>query len=146
MTTLLSTSMFLCMLLPQHSKLPAEYYRIPEKVRASATLVFSGVYEREASPHIPRGDKGLLVRYILTGFKVEKIYRGRIGSDYIGINSAMLPKTRYVCRTCLTPAANYLVLLKPSAESMKIIKTGKGSHYYLNALVGEEIVAIIELK
>jgi hypothetical protein len=134
------------MLLPPQPKLPAEFYRIPPKVRASATVVFSGVYEKQLSPHIPRGNTGVYARYILTGFTVENTYRGRIGSDYIGINSAMLPKTRYVCRECLTPGHHYLVLLKPGAESMKIIRTGEGAHYYLNDLDGEEIVAIIELK
>jgi hypothetical protein len=141
-----STAMLLLMLLPQQAKLPAEFYRIPQKVRTSATVVFSGVYERELSPHIPRGNTGVYARYILTGFTVENIYRGRIGSDYIGINSAMLPKTGYVCRECLVPGHHYLVLLKPSAESLKIIRTGEGRHYYLNALDGEEIVAFIELK
>jgi hypothetical protein len=134
------------MLLPPQPKLPPEFYRIPKKVRAPATVVFSGVYEKQLSPHIPRGNTGVYARYILTGFTVEHSYRGRIGGDYVGINSAMLPKTRYVCRECLTPGHHYLVLLKPSAESMKIIRTGEGRHYYLNALDGEEIVAIIELK
>jgi len=56
--------------------------------------------------------------------RFAKVYRGKIGGKSIHINGAMLPKTEYVSEE-LEVGHNYLALLRPSEESMKVIKSGE---------------------
>jgi hypothetical protein len=77
-------------------------------------------------------------------FHVTKVYRGKVGGKSIYINGAMLPKTKDV-REELEVGHNYLVLLRPGEESMKVIKSGEHVPAW-DALHGEEITAVVELK
>ena len=56
----------------------------------------------------------------------------------------MLPKTEYV-KERLTLEGKYFVLLRPSVEKMKQIRTEGGVSFW-DALRGEEIIAIVEIK
>jgi hypothetical protein len=77
-------------------------------------------------------------------FQVTKVYLGKVGGKSIYINSAMLPGTKEVSEK-LERGRNYLILLQPSEESMKAIEAGKRVPVW-DALHGEEIIAIVELK
>ena len=77
-------------------------------------------------------------------FQIKKVYRGKVGGKSVYINSGMLPKTKDVSVT-LKVGREYLVLLRPSDESMKLIKPGEYVPFW-NTLDGEEIIAIVELK
>lgn len=145
MNPLLCLVMLSFLVVPSGEKMPGRFYEIPKEIRDSATVVFSGVYGEKLSPHIPRGDDGLLVRYRLMGFGVKSIYQGKLGSDYVGIRDSCLPVKKYAGE-CLKPGVEYLVLLRPDSESSEVLRDGKGSGYYYNALGEEEIVALVELR
>ena len=77
-------------------------------------------------------------------FQITKVYRGQVGGRFIQINSSMLPKTQYVSAK-LEVGREYLVLLRPSSKSLKVLKSGD----YIpvrDALRDEEIIAIVGLK
>jgi len=139
---LLMVALLLALVL-RNQELPGEFYRIPEHVRDKATIVVSGTYGRGRSPCILRPD-GTRVWFLESWFKLTKVYRGKVGGKYIYFNSAMLPKSAEVSDD-LEVGRAYLVLLRPSEESMKAIRAGD----YVpvgDALNDEEIVAIVELK
>lgn len=77
-------------------------------------------------------------------FRIKKVHRGQVGGKYIYINSMLSPKNEKA-EGDLEVDREYLVLLRPSEESMKAIKEGK----YVSAwksLYDEEIIAIVGLK
>jgi hypothetical protein len=143
MNYLISVAALLVFLVPQDQKLPDEFYQIPEHVRAQATVIVTGTYARGRSPCIFRPD-GSRVWALESRFQVTKVYQGKVGGKSIYFNSAMLPKTEYVSAK-LEVGRNYLVILRPNAESMKIIKAGEYIPVW-DALSDEEIIAIVELK
>ena len=143
MSFLISIATLLLILVPQNQRLPDEFYQIPEHVRAKATVIVTGTYAQGRSPCIfmPDGSRRWA---LVSSFHVTKVYRGKVGGKSIYINSAMLPKTKDV-RQELEAGHNYLVLLRPGEESMKVIKSG-GHVPVWDALHGEEITAVVELK
>jgi hypothetical protein len=143
MKYLVSIAMLLLILTPQNQKSPSEFYHIPEQVRAKATIIVTGTFAQGRSPCIfmPDGSR----RWALESrFHITKVYRGKVGGKSISINSAILPKTEYVSEK-LEEGRDYLVLLRPSEESMKVIMAGKYVSVW-DALSEEEIIAIVELK
>ena len=130
-------------LVPQNQRLPSEFYQIPEQVRDKATVVVSGTYAQGRSPCIFMPD-GSRVWALESWFQITKVYRGQVGGKSIYINSAMLPKTKEVSEK-LEVGRGYLILLRPSEGSMKVIRAGEYVAVW-NALHGEEIIAIVELK
>lgn len=76
-------------------------------------------------------------------FNVKTVYRGKVGSKSIYLNSRS-PKINGESIK-LEVGRDYLVLLRPNEESMKVIKEGKVVPVW-DALQDEEIVAIVELK
>jgi len=75
-------------------------------------------------------------------FKVETVYRGKLGSKTIRINRQLLPTSTYVVSELRTDR-KYLVLLRPSDEKASKIKTKNGLTFW-DALRDEEIVSILE--
>ena len=143
MNYLISLAMLLLILVPQNQKLPEEFYRIPEHVRAEATIIIAGTYAQGRSPCIfmPDGSR----RWALESwFHVTKVYRGKVGGKSIYIKSRRLPQTKDVSEK-LEVGHQYLVLLRPGDESMKLIKAG-GYVPFWDALRDEEIITIVELK
>ncbi|MBD0372402.1 MAG: hypothetical protein ICV60_16280 [Pyrinomonadaceae bacterium] len=143
MNYLISIATLLLILAPQNQKLPNEFYQIPEDVRAKATVVITGTYAQGRGPCILRPD-GIRMWALESWFNITKVYQGKAGGKSISINNAMLPKSEYV-RAKLETGRDYLVLLRPSAESMKIIKKGEYVPVW-DALSDEEIIAIVELN
>jgi hypothetical protein len=82
--------------------------------------------------------------FIETSLEVHDVLRGTVAAHYLQINEAMLPKSKYV-QTKLTEGETYLLLLRPNAESMKIIGDHEGMFNYRTAMGDEEIVAIVAL-
>lgn len=143
MNYLFSIAMLLLTLAPQNQKLPVEFYQIPAHVRAEATVIVSGTYGQGRSPCIFRPD-GSRIWALESWFQLKEVYLGKVGGKYIYINSAELPKTEEVSEK-LKVGRSYLILLRPSEESMKVITAGKRVPVW-DALSKEEIIAIVELK
>jgi hypothetical protein len=143
MINLISMTMLALMLIPQPQDLPDAFHQLPKEVRDKATIIVTGTFAQGRSPCIFRPD-GSRVWALESWFQITKVYRGKVGGKSIYINSAMLPKTEEVSAK-LQVRHNYLLLLRPSEESMKIIKAGERVPVW-DALEGEEIIAIVELK
>ena len=77
-------------------------------------------------------------------FQINKVYRGQVGGRSIYINSSMLPNTKYVGAK-LEVEREYLVLLRPTTKSLKVLKTGQ-TLPLRDDLHDEEILAIVELR
>ena len=75
---------------------------------------------------------------------MTKAYRGKVGGKSIAVNDTMLPKDRYVS-VRLEEGRKYLLLLRPSQESMKAIAKGDWVPVW-NALRDEEIISIVQLR
>ena len=145
MSHLYSMAILLLMFLPpsQNNQLPAKFYRIPEPIRDRATIIVSGRYGQGRTPCVfmPDGSR----RWFLDSwFDIKKVYRGEVGSKFIRVNTAMLPKSEYV-KEGLEREGEYLVLLRPNSEKMKQIRT-RGGVSFLEAVKEEEIIAIVELR
>ena len=133
----------LLVLVPQHQKLPNEFPELPEEMREKATVIFSGTYGegRGFCQFLPDGTR----RWALEPyFNVKRVYMGKVGGKTIHINTRVSPKINDVS-TKLELGRNYLVLLRPNEESMKVIAAGEYVPVW-DALYGEEIIAIVELK
>src|SRR5690349_907759 len=142
MNMLFSTVILFFMLAPQNQKLPDEFYQIPEMIRETASVIISGTYYEGRSPCIfrPDGTRAWLIESL---FDIKRVYRGKVRTQSIKINKAMLPKTPYV-RVPLQQGHHYLVLLQPGREKIERIRTGERLRYW-EALQDEEIIAIVEL-
>ena len=142
MTHLLSIAMLLTLLAPQQQNLPDAYYELPEQVRKQATLIVKGIYAEGRSPCIfmPDGTR----RWTLESFvQVKKVYRGEVRSKFLYLNRNALVETKAE-RMKLTRGQTYLILLRLSAESWKVIQGEYVPGW--DALSDEEILAIVELK
>ena len=137
----LFSMMLLLALVPQNQKLPDAFDQLPEQVREKATVIFTGTYGEGRSPCIFLGD-GTRVWALESWFHVKRVYRGKVGKT-IQVNTRVSPKINDVS-VKLEVGRDYLVLLQPNEDSMKVIKTGKYVPVW-NALEGEEIIAIVGL-
>jgi len=133
----------LLMLVPQNQKLPDAFHQLPEQVREKATVIFTGTYGEGRSPCIFMPD-GSRIWALESWFNVKRVYRGKVGGKTIYINSRVSPKIHDVSVN-LQVGRDYLVLLRPNEESMKVLKAGEYVPVW-DALHGEEIIAIVELK
>ena len=132
----------LLLLVPQSQKLPHAFQQLPEQVREKATVIFTGTYREGRSPCIFMPD-GSRRRALESRFQVKKVYRGKVGGKTIYLNSRS-PKLDEVS-VKLEAGRDYLVLLRPNEESMKVIKAGEYVPVW-DALGDKEIIAIVELK
>jgi hypothetical protein len=130
-------------LVPQNQKLPDAFQQLPEQFREKATIIFTGTYGEGRSPCIFRSD-GTRIWALEPWFNVKKVYRGKVGGKTIQINSRVSPKINGASVN-LKVGRDYLVLLRPSKESMKVIEAGEYVPVW-DAPSGEELLAIVELK
>ena len=130
-------------LAPQNQNLPEEYYRIPEQLRGSATVVITGTFGQGRTPCMFRPD-GTRVWFIDSWFSVKKVYQGVVKNRFVRVNTAMLPDSEYVSKD-LERDHDYLVLLRPDKETMQAMKTKEGIRFW-DSLHDDEIIAIVELK
>jgi hypothetical protein len=133
----------LLMLVPQNQNLPVAFDQLPEQVRENATVIVMGTYGEGRSPCIFMPD-GTRVWALESWFNVKRVYRGKVGGKTIYINSRVSPKINDQS-VKLEVGRDYLVLLRPNEESMKVIKAGEYVPVW-HALYGEEIIAIVEIK
>lgn len=143
MSQILPLTLALLILAPQSQNLPEAYYRLPEQVRSRATVIVSGTYGQGRSPCIFMPD-GTRHWTLDTWFQIKKIYRGEAGGKSIFIKWDGSPKNERA-GVRLEVGREYLVLLRPNEQSMKVIKEGKFVPAW-DALDDEEIVAILEVK
>jgi hypothetical protein len=142
---LLHAAVLSLMLMSKNHNVPRELEAVPAEVRERATVALIGTYYTGRSPcqFLPNGDRRW---YLLAGFRIEKLLIGNFLADYVGINQAMLPEDPLVEKNQdLLPGEKYLVLLRPSAESMKELHKPDPIFAMDNSLHGEEVVAIIPL-
>jgi hypothetical protein len=133
----------LLLLVPQNQNLPHAFHQLPEVAREKATVIFTGTYGEGRSPCIFRGD-GTRIWALEPYFTVKRVYRGEVGGKTILINSRVSPKINDVS-VKLELGRDYLVLLRPSEESMKVIKAGEYVPVW-DAPHGDEIIAIVKIK
>ena len=133
----------LTMLSPQNQKLPDEFYRLPEQIRESATVIVSGTFGCGRTPCMIRAD-GLRVWGIESFINIKTVYRGGVKCRSIDIDPRKLPATSHISQE-LKQGQKYLVLLRPGSETMKKLQTTAGNGFW-DALHDEEIVAIVETK
>lgn len=133
----------LLMLVPQNQKLPDAFHRLPEQIREKATVIVTGTYGEGRSPCIFMPD-GSRVWALESWFNVKKVYQGEVGGKTVYINSRVSPKINDVS-VKLEVGRNYLVLLRPNEESMKVLKAGEYVPVW-DALHSEEIIAIVKLR
>jgi hypothetical protein len=141
--THLFSIVLLLMLVPQNQQLPDAFHQLPEQMREKATVIFTGTYSWGRGPcqFLPDGTR----RWALEPyFNVKRVYRGEVGGKTIHINTMVSPKVNDVS-VKLVVGRDYLVLLRPNEESMKVIKAGEYVPVW-DALRGEEIIAIVKLK
>lgn len=143
MTDIFSTAVLLLALSPQAQDLPKELSQVPQEIRGRATIIVKGTFGRGRTPCFFRPD-GMREWFIDSWIQVKRIYRGKVGHKFIRINPAMLPKGEHISSQ-LEQDHSYLVLLRPSAEKLKMIGTRQGISFW-DALRGEEIIAIIPLS
>src|SRR5258705_9697321 len=139
----LFSMVLLFMLVPANQNLPDAFNQLPQEVREKATVIVTGTYGQGRSPCIFLGD-GTRVWALESWFNVKRVYRGEVGGKTIYINSRVSPKIKNVS-VKLEVGRDYLVLLRPNEESMKVIKAGEYVPAW-DALHREEIIAIVELK
>ena len=142
MHNLLSMALLLMMVAPQQQNLPHELDRIPGQLRESATVIIAGAFGEGRTPcqWLPDGSRRW---FRASWFEVKRVYRGKVKSTSIGINTAMLPVNAYV-RAKLERERDYLVLLRPAESKVERIETGKPLSFW-DALHDDEIIAIVEL-
>jgi len=133
----------LLMLLPSGQKLPDSIHQLPEQVREKATVIVKGTYGEGRSPCIFMPD-GTRMWALESWFNVKAVYRGKVGGKTIYLNSRVAPKPNGASLK-LQVGRDYLVLLQPNEESMKVIKNGEYVPVW-DALSVDEIIAIVELK
>ncbi len=140
---LLSIALVMLTLVPQDQNLPDEFYKLPEQDRAKATLIVTGTYGQGRSPcmFMPDGTRRWT---LLTWFQIKKVYRGQVGGKSIQIKWKGSPKTEDD-GVKLEVGREYLVVLRPSEESMKAIRAGEYVSVW-DALDTDEIIAIVALK
>jgi len=143
MTHLLGIAMLLTLLAPQQQNLPDAFYELPAQVRERATLIVMGTYGEGRSPCIFRPD-GTRCWYLVSSIQITKVYRGEAGGKFIYLNKSSFLKTN-ADSVQLMRDHKYLLLLRPGTESMKAIRQGEYVPVW-DALDGEEILAIVELK
>lgn len=143
MTHLLGIAMLLTLLAPQQQNLPDAFYELPAQVRERATLIITGTYGEGRSPCIFMPD-GTRRWYLVSSFQITNVYRGEAGGKFIYLNKSSFLETK-ADSVQLTRDHRYLLLLRPSEESMKSIRAGEYVPVW-DALEGKEIIAIVELK
>jgi hypothetical protein len=139
----LCSVVLLLVLVPQNQKLPDVFDELPEQMREKATVIFTGTYGEGRGPcqFLPDGTR----RWALEPwFNVKRVYMGKVGGKSIHVNTRVSPKIKDVSVN-LRVGRDYLVLLRPNEESMKVIAAGEYVPVW-DALYGEEIIAIVELK
>ena len=143
MNQLLSLALLLVVPVSQNQKLPDAYYQLPQQIREQATIVATGKYGWGRTPYVWMRD-GTQVFARTSWFQITKVYRGQVGGRSIYINSSMLPNTKYVSAK-LAVGQNYLVLLRPTTKSLKVLKK-RETFPIRDDLHDEEILAIVELR
>jgi hypothetical protein len=119
------------------AEMPESLTRLPAEVRDAATIIVAGKYWQGRSPceFLPDGSRRWA---LLRGFEIEAVFRGEVGTDYLGIDDQDLPTS-----LALEENVSYLLLLKPSEATLKMIQTGEGSRHPFQALLPSEVLAIV---
>jgi hypothetical protein len=124
--------------------LPEAFLRLPADIRDKATLVLSGKYEVGRGPDEPLPNGGH--RWArLQGFTVATVYRGSLRAEYVGLEFAYPPNT-WADGLSLVPGRDYLLVLRPSDESWKVLRTPGRTHDYRDVLSKAEVLALVALR
>jgi hypothetical protein len=130
------------MTLETATPLPEGFARVPAEVRVRATVVVMGTFTSGRGPceFLPDGSR----RWpLLRGFETGAVYRGTVRADYIGVVDPVAtgPAGEAIP---LVEGASYLLLLRPSERSSRMLDEPTGSRNPRDALPAEDVVAIVE--
>jgi hypothetical protein len=122
--------------------LPEAYWRLPAEVRDRATVVVSGTYTTGRGPceWLPHGGRRWR---LLAGFVTTTVYRGSVRAKYIGVENPGRVGTEDHQLT-LVEGRKYLLLLRPSKDSARMLQKAERGPGYWNVLSKDEIVAVVE--
>lgn len=125
------------------AQFPIEYQSIPQKTRSQATVIFAGTYFTSTGAHQKLPD-GTIRWRVTSGFRVLTDYSGNIANERIEISPFLKKEDPWIA-TELEEGKLYLVLLKPQAESMEVIKDKDKSFSHLNLVSEAHILAIVQI-
>jgi hypothetical protein len=114
--------------------LPQAFLRLPPEVRARATVVVSGTYTVDKGPD-ERLPDGRTRWPLLQGFMTKTVYLGDVLTPYIGVERAD--------GLSLIEGHEYLLVLRPSTKSWKMLRDRRRSWNYRDALPKDEVLAIV---
>lgn len=139
----LSGAAALLALLSASPEKPAAFWRLPVDVRSRATVIVSGEFVVDRGPcgFLPDGSRRWA---LLQGFRTKVVYHGEVRTDYIGVMGPRLWSSDGQGAE-LESGREYLVLIRPSRGTAKILKQREGSRRYQDALASDELIAIVEL-
>ena len=131
-------------LMGAQSALPDAFRSLPADVKDKATVVVSGRYQVGRGPceFLPDGSSRFP---LLRGFELTAVHRGDVTSDYLGVDDEPHLLGSDALSGGLEEGAVYLVLLRPSEATLKVLRRRPGSRSYRDALRAEEVVAIVLL-
>ncbi len=116
---------------------PRTFEKLPARVRERATAVVSGEYTVAKGPDEPMAGGG--IRWpLLRGFLVKAVYRGEVKTGYVGVELGGKWGT-----LSLVEGRTYLVVLRPSEGSWRVLRAGERSWNWRDALRAEEVLAIV---
>lgn len=130
------------MTLETAAPLPEGFARVPAEVRARATVVVMGTFTSGRGPCQFLAD-GSRRWPLLRGFETGTVYRGTVRADYIGVEDAVATGPTGEAVTVLE-GGKYLLLLRPSKSSAKMLEGRGGGRNQRDVLRAEEVVAIVE--
>ena len=126
-------------LLAASPPMPIAFDRLPSEFRERATVVLTGRFHVGRGPcqFLPDGRR----RWpLLRGFTPAAVHRGDVRTDYIGVADPHLLGSDDV----LADGEEYLVVLRPSAASLRALRRLGGTRHLHSALLSEEVVAIVK--
>ncbi len=112
-----------------------QYHEIPKKLKDKAKIAFIGEYWTGRSSCVYMED-GSREWFTTAGFEIKQDFIGNIKVISIGVHPSLK----------LIRGANYIVLLNPTEDTIKIVEKKGGIFTYLNSVSQEEIIKIVEAK
>ncbi len=119
--------------------IPGSVSRLPSEMLDRATAIVSGTYETGRGPCEPGPGETRRWR-LLARFATKTVYRGKVGAASVGVE----PGLRTSSGDALVAGREYILLLRPSAQSRKRLAAAEADPGGRDVIPAGEIVAIVE--
>lgn len=122
--------------------LPEAFWRLPAETKDQATVVVSGTYTSGRAPceWLPDGRRRWR---LLEGFVTTTVYRGSVRATYIGVER-LERGGEGGGEPTLVKGREYLLLLRPSEDSAKMLQEAERERDFRSVLSKDEILAVVE--